>query len=153
MSNVVEPQAPVGQDDKHPAEQKQQQQDFTRWSYNPAAESCRDQQPGGCKNCGDCQHDATTPAWAQTATAEPSPNAMVNLIRLLVGQKVITAEAGEALLAQAQSEADAAQAKLAVGSIAAWGWFQDACHQQQEHEAQPTEQHQPAKNPRPTTLR
>lgn len=55
-----------------------------------------------------------TPALAQTAAAEPSPNAMVNLIRLLVGQKVITAEAGEALLTQAQSEADAAQAKLAA---------------------------------------
>lgn len=53
-----------------------------------------------------------TPAYAQ----DPSPNAMVNLIRLLVEQKVITADAGAALLAQATGEAEAAQAKLAVAT-------------------------------------
>lgn len=42
------------------------------------------------------------PAAAQPS---PSPNATVNLIRLLVEQKIITAEAGEKLLAQAESEA------------------------------------------------
>ncbi len=69
---------------------------------------------------------AGTPAFAQEAApvapapaaAEPSPNAMENLIRLLVGQKVITAEAGQALLAQAQAEAAQAQAKLAAAAPA-----------------------------------
>lgn len=55
---------------------------------------------------------------APAAAAEPSPNAMENLIRLLVGQKVITAEAGQALLGQAQAEAAQAQAKLAAAPAA-----------------------------------
>lgn len=53
-----------------------------------------------------------SPAQAQ----DPSPNAMVNLIRLLVEQKVITQAAGDALLAQAETEAQAAQAKLAAAA-------------------------------------
>jgi Putative porin len=55
------------------------------------------------------------PAWAQDA-AEPSSNAMHNLIRLLVQQKVITQEAGEALIAQAKTEAEDAAAKQAFAA-------------------------------------
>lgn len=47
------------------------------------------------------------PARAQ----EASPNAMTNLIRLLVEQKLITAEAGAGLVAQAEAEAEVAQAQ------------------------------------------
>jgi hypothetical protein len=61
----------------------------------------------------------TAAAASAPATAEPSPNAMENLIRLLVGQKVITAQAGQALLGQAQTEAAQAQAKLAASAPAA----------------------------------
>lgn len=50
------------------------------------------------------------PAVAQGAQ-QASPNAMTNLVRLLVEQKVITAEAGAALVAQAEAEAAAAQAQ------------------------------------------
>jgi Putative porin len=56
---------------------------------------------------------ATDPAATSSvpqATAAPSPNAMVNLIRLLVKQGVITQENGDALLAQAEAEAARARA-------------------------------------------
>lgn len=56
------------------------------------------------------QSDAETPG----AAAEPSANAMVNLIRLLVEQKVITAEAGQALMMQAETEARGVQARMAA---------------------------------------
>lgn len=50
--------------------------------------------------------------YAQTAApvtaTEPSDSAMVNLVRLLVEQKVLSPEKGAALMAQAQAEADAA---------------------------------------------
>jgi len=52
---------------------------------------------------------AAAPA-AQAAT--PSPDAMTNLIRLLVAQGTITKENGEALLSQAQAEADRARASI-----------------------------------------
>ncbi len=58
----------------------------------------------------------SAPAYAQEGGAEPSPNAMTNLIRLLVEQKVITQDAGNALLAQAEGEAQVAQAKLAAAT-------------------------------------
>ena len=58
---------------------------------------------------------AAAPAAAQAAPG-PSTNATVNLIRLLVQNKVITRIAGEQLLAQA--EADAAQARQALASAA-----------------------------------
>ena len=50
---------------------------------------------------------------ATPALAAPSTNATVNLIQLLIKQKVITRAAGEALLAQAEAEAAAARAALA----------------------------------------
>lgn len=53
-----------------------------------------------------------SPAQAQ----DPSPSATVNLIRLLVEQKVITQQAGDALLAQAEAEALSAQAKIAAAA-------------------------------------
>ena len=53
------------------------------------------------------------PAAAQPA---PSTNATVNLIRLLIKNKVITQAAGDALLAQA--EAEAAQARAAIAAAA-----------------------------------
>ncbi|QGP80468.1 putative porin [Sphingobium sp. CAP-1] len=53
-----------------------------------------------------------SPAQAQ----EPSPNVTANLIRLLVEQKVITQQAGDALLAQAEAEAQTAQAKIAAAT-------------------------------------
>lgn len=56
------------------------------------------------------------PGAAQTtASTAPSTNATVNLIRLLIENKVITRAAGEALLAQAESEAARARAELARG--------------------------------------
>lgn len=48
-----------------------------------------------------------------SAVAQPSTNATANLIRLLIEQKVITAQAGEALLAQAEAEAATARAAQA----------------------------------------
>ena len=47
------------------------------------------------------------------AVAQPSTNATANLIRLLIEQKVITAEAGQALLTQAEAEAATARAAQA----------------------------------------
>lgn len=66
-------------------------------------------------------------ALAQTAAAaaqQPSGNAMVNLVRLLVAQGTITRENGEKLIAQAIAEAEqanaaAAQAAQAVPGVAA----------------------------------
>lgn len=52
---------------------------------------------------------APTPA---PASAEPSTNAMVNLIRLLVSQGTITQANGDALIAQASSEAAKARANV-----------------------------------------
>ncbi len=49
---------------------------------------------------------------ATPATAEPSTNAMVNLIRLLVQQGTITQANGDALIAQASAEAARAQANV-----------------------------------------
>lgn len=54
-----------------------------------------------------------TPAPAATATP-PSDSAMVNLVRLLVQQGVLTPEKGKALMAQAQNEA--ASARTATSS-------------------------------------
>ena len=61
------------------------------------------------------------PAYAQTAPAEPSESAMVNLVRLLVKQGTLTKEAGDALMAQAQAEADAAKARSAATAQTASG--------------------------------
>lgn len=61
---------------------------------------------------------ASAPAGAPVA---PSSNAMVNLIRLLVAQKVITADAGDKLLAQATAEAQSAQAEIAAATPAPAG--------------------------------
>lgn len=62
-----------------------------------------------------------SPAAAQDAPAPapataPSDNAMVNLVRLLVAQHVITADKGGALIAEAQAEAQ--QAKTAQAAAA-----------------------------------
>lgn len=56
--------------------------------------------------------EAAAPA-APTA-AEPSDSSMVNLVRLLVEQKVLSAEKGEALMKQAMAEAEAARAAKAA---------------------------------------
>ncbi|MEI6643491.1 MAG: putative porin [Novosphingobium sp.] len=59
--------------------------------------------------------DAAQAAAAPAAqAAAPSPDAMTNLIRLLVAQGTITKENGEALLAQAQAEADKARMAAAA---------------------------------------
>lgn len=59
---------------------------------------------------------ASAPVAAEpAAAAEPSTNAMVNLIRLLVQQGTITRDNGEALLRQAQTEA--VQARVADGTL------------------------------------
>jgi hypothetical protein len=66
---------------------------------------------------------SAAPAVAQTVpagepgSAEPSTNAMVNLIRLLVKQGTITPENGQTLLRQA--EAEAGQARAASGELSA----------------------------------
>jgi hypothetical protein len=57
----------------------------------------------------------TTPPAPPPSTEQPSTNAMVNLIRLLVQQGTITRENGEALLRQA--EAEAGQARIASGEL------------------------------------
>jgi hypothetical protein len=46
------------------------------------------------------------------APATPSPNAMVNLVNLLVAQHVITQDAGDRLIKQANQEADTARAQI-----------------------------------------
>lgn len=58
---------------------------------------------------------STPPASAPSAapSTTPSPNAMVNLVNLLVGQHVITKEAGDTLIKQAEQEADTARAQIA----------------------------------------
>ncbi|CAI0693039.1 Uncharacterised protein [Serratia entomophila] len=59
---------------------------------------------------------------AGTALAAPSENATVNLIRLLVKQGVLTAEQSEALVRQAEAEAQQArQAQQHAGAAAAAG--------------------------------
>ena len=63
---------------------------------------------------------ASSSAFAQTAasvTPSPSTNATVNLIRLLVKQRVITKAAGEALLTQAESEAAQARTDIAKTQV------------------------------------
>ncbi len=45
---------------------------------------------------------------------QPSPNAMVNLVNILVSQHVITKDAGEKVIQQAQQEAEQAQAQIAA---------------------------------------
>jgi len=61
-------------------------------------------------------------ALAAPVAAQPSTNATVNLIQLLIKNKVITKEAGDALLKQAESEAAEARAALAKsGTPAAAG--------------------------------
>ncbi|MDF8334380.1 putative porin [Novosphingobium cyanobacteriorum] len=69
--------------------------------------------------CGTClggpamAQDAAAAAAAPAAqTAAPSPDAMTNLIRLLVAKGTLTQADGDALLAQAQSEAAAARAAV-----------------------------------------
>lgn len=69
---------------------------------------------------------AAQAAGAPTAAAQqPSGNAMVNLVRLLVAQGTITQENGDKLIAQALAEADqanaAARAAQAVPGVAAGG--------------------------------
>ena len=54
------------------------------------------------------------PAAGAAAPAAASTDAMTNLIRLLVAQGTITKANGDALLQQAQGEADAARARMAV---------------------------------------
>lgn len=51
----------------------------------------------------------STTAQAQDAASAPSESAMVNLVRMLVDQGVLTKEKGQALMAQAQREATAAR--------------------------------------------
>jgi hypothetical protein len=53
-------------------------------------------------------------ATAAPLAAAPSTNATVNLIQLLIKNKVITKAAGEALLAQAEAEAAQARAEIAT---------------------------------------
>jgi len=48
---------------------------------------------------------ASAPSAAPSTPTSPSPNAMVNLVNLLVGQHVITKEAGDTLIKQAEQEA------------------------------------------------
>jgi Putative porin len=57
----------------------------------------------------------TVPAFAQQAVtpAQPSDSAMVNLVRLLIEQGVLTPEKGKALMDQAQAEAVQARAAMA----------------------------------------
>ena len=67
----------------------------------------------------EASESAAPPAATQdTAPASvapaPSPNAMVNLVNLLVAQHVITKVAGDALITQAQQEADTARAQIAA---------------------------------------
>lgn len=65
---------------------------------------------------------AVTPlaARAQDAapTVEPSESSMVNLVRLLIEQKVLSADKGEALMKQALAEAEAARAARAATTAA-----------------------------------
>ncbi len=53
------------------------------------------------------------------APAAPSPNATVNLIRLLVAKKILTAEEAQQMTAQAEAEAAAAQAQAEENKAAA----------------------------------
>ena len=62
----------------------------------------------------EAEAEASSAPSAPAVPAEPSTNAMENLIRLLVQQKTITPEAGQALLQQAQTEAQQAQARQAA---------------------------------------
>jgi len=56
---------------------------------------------------------ATPPSTGAAPSATPSPNAMVNLVNLLVAQHVLTQEAGDRLIKQANEEADTARAQIA----------------------------------------
>lgn len=58
---------------------------------------------------------------APAAAQQPSTNVTVNLIQLLIKNKVITREAGDALLAQAEAEAAQARAALAQQAAPAAG--------------------------------
>ena len=53
-------------------------------------------------------------AVSMPAAAQPSTNATTNLIQLLIQNKVISKEAGEALVRQAEAEAAQARAELAA---------------------------------------
>lgn len=59
--------------------------------------------------------DASAPA---VTSAEPSDSSMVNLVRLLVEQKVLSADKGDALMRQALAEAEAARAAKAAPASA-----------------------------------
>ena len=67
---------------------------------------------------GHAQTALPAPTGAPSATA-PSDSAMVNLVRLLVAQKVLSADKGAALMAQAQAEANAARQAAATQLAAA----------------------------------
>jgi len=64
---------------------------------------------------------ASLPASALAQAPAPSESAMVNLVRLLVAQGVITKDKGDALLAQAEAEAQTARATQATQQAAASG--------------------------------
>lgn len=59
------------------------------------------------------------PAPASGIPTAPTPNATINLIRLMVEQKLLPAEAAEKLIAQAEAEANQARAALAQASTSA----------------------------------
>ncbi|MCE0483749.1 MAG: putative porin [Methylacidiphilales bacterium] len=63
--------------------------------------------------------DAAPSAPAPSSASSASPNAMVNLVNLLVSQHVITKEAGDGLIKQAEQEADAVRAQQASTEAAA----------------------------------
>ncbi|WP_408586057.1 putative porin [Novosphingobium sp.] len=60
------------------------------------------------------QADAAASAGQPAAAAAPSPDAMTNLIRLLVAKGTLSQADGDALLGQAQAEAAAARAAIPV---------------------------------------
>lgn len=70
----------------------------------------------GVAAVGPVQAQDAKPATAATA---PSESAMVNLVRLLVKQKVLGKEAGELLMAQAEAEAAQARATAATAQAQA----------------------------------
>jgi Putative porin len=58
--------------------------------------------------------NTSTPSPNAPAPAAASPNAMINLVNLLVAQHVITRDAGDTLIKQSEQEADSARAQIAT---------------------------------------
>ncbi|MCE0484090.1 MAG: putative porin [Methylacidiphilales bacterium] len=89
-------------------------------NLSPRAEASGLRDTGNGETTSSVQSSEAAPSSSGTTfSSSPSPNAMVNLVNLLVSQHVITKDAGDRLITQAQQEADSARAQQVSTQAAA----------------------------------